>query len=88
MFFEYRDFWRGRIKINKGLSPNKKVQTGASSGSNRVQRGGSWNNNASNCAVSYRNNNNPNNRNNNYGFRVVRSSSIRKRRQVITVIRL
>ncbi|MBQ2014711.1 MAG: hypothetical protein II242_05965 [Peptococcaceae bacterium] len=87
MFFEYRDFWRGRIKINKGLSPNKKVQTGASSGSNRVKdakltefckqnsRGGSWNNNASNCAVSYRNNNNPNNRNNNYGFRVVRSSS-------------
>ena len=50
------------------------MMTGASSGSNRVKRGGSWNNNASNCAVSYRNNNNPNNRNNNLGFRVVRSA--------------
>lgn len=49
---------------------------GAASGSNRVQRGGSWYNNANNATVSNRNNNNPNNRNNNYGFRVVRSSSI------------
>ena len=48
---------------------------GAASGSNRCQRGGSWNNNANNCAVSNRNNN-PYNRNNNYGFRVCRSSSI------------
>ncbi|MBO6130569.1 MAG: SUMF1/EgtB/PvdO family nonheme iron enzyme [Treponema sp.] len=48
--------------------------TGASSGSNRVNRGGSWNNDASNCSVAYRNNNNPNNRNNNLGFRVVRSA--------------
>ncbi|MDR1372553.1 MAG: SUMF1/EgtB/PvdO family nonheme iron enzyme [Dysgonamonadaceae bacterium] len=39
--------------------------------SNRVLRGGSWNNNANNCRVSNRNNNNPYNRNNNYGFRVV-----------------
>ena len=54
---------------------------GASSGSNRVLRGGSWNNNASNCAVSNRNNNNPYNRNNNNGFRVVRFSSKGKRRQ-------
>jgi formylglycine-generating enzyme required for sulfatase activity len=45
---------------------------GAASGTNRVKRGGSWNNNASNCTVSNRNNNNPNNRNNNIGFRVVR----------------
>jgi len=57
--------------------------TGSASGSNRVNRGGSWNNNASNCTVSNRNNNNPNNRNNNLGFRVVRSSSLRKWRQVI-----
>ncbi|HBB15271.1 MAG TPA: hypothetical protein DCZ76_13510 [Treponema sp.] len=48
--------------------------TGASSGSNRVLRGGSWNNDAPNCSVAYRNNNNPNNRNNNIGFRVVRSA--------------
>ncbi|MBU4486445.1 MAG: SUMF1/EgtB/PvdO family nonheme iron enzyme [Candidatus Delongbacteria bacterium] len=41
-------------------------------GSNRVLRGGSWNNNATNCRVANRNNNNPENSNNNNGFRVVR----------------
>ncbi|MDR0940880.1 MAG: SUMF1/EgtB/PvdO family nonheme iron enzyme [Bacteroidales bacterium] len=40
-------------------------------GSNRVNRGGSWNNNASNCRVANRNNNTPSNRNNNLGFRLV-----------------
>lgn len=40
------------------------------SGSNRVKRGGNWNNNANNCRVANRNNNNPNNSNNNNGFRV------------------
>lgn len=39
-------------------------------GSNRVLRGGSWNNNARNCRVSNRNNNNPDNCNNNNGFRL------------------
>lgn len=39
-------------------------------GSNRVLRGGSWNNNARNCRVSNRNNNTPDNRNNNNGFRL------------------
>ena len=39
-------------------------------GSNRVLRGGSWNNNASNCRVANRNNNSPSNRNNNNGFRL------------------
>ncbi|MCF0206538.1 MAG: formylglycine-generating enzyme family protein, partial [Bacteroidales bacterium] len=33
--------------------------------------GGSWNNNARNCRVSNRNNNKPENRNNNIGFRLV-----------------
>ena len=42
---------------------------GADSGSNRVKRGGSWNNTASNCRSAYRNNNDPSNRNNNIGFR-------------------
>ena len=43
----------------------------ASSGSNRVNRGGSWNNNANNCRSAYRNNNyNPSNYNNNLGFRL------------------
>jgi len=36
-----------------------------------VKRGGSWNNNPRNCRSAYRNNNNPDNRNNNIGFRVV-----------------
>ncbi len=36
----------------------------------RVLRGGSWNNNANNCRVANRNNN-PDNRNNNNGFRIV-----------------
>lgn len=39
-------------------------------GSNRVNRGGSWNNTAENCAVTYRNNNTPTNVNNNIGFRL------------------
>ena len=46
------------------------VGDGAASGSNRVKRGGSWNNNAQNCRSANRNNNNPSNRNNNNGFRV------------------
>ena len=36
----------------------------------RVLRGGSFNNNAHNVRSAYRNNNNPDNRNNNIGFRV------------------
>jgi hypothetical protein len=36
-----------------------------------VNRGGSWNNNANNCKVANRNNNNPGNSNNNIGFRLV-----------------
>ncbi len=39
----------------------------------RVNRGGSWNNNDSNCRVANRNNNNANNRNNNLGFRLARA---------------
>ncbi|MBU0754151.1 MAG: hypothetical protein KJ645_03365 [Planctomycetes bacterium] len=39
--------------------------------SNRVDRGGSWNNNPRNCRSANRNNNDPGNRNNNLGFRPV-----------------
>jgi formylglycine-generating enzyme required for sulfatase activity len=39
-------------------------------GANRVIRGGSWNNDASNCAAANRNNDNPDGRNDNLGFRV------------------
>ena len=42
----------------------------AVTGSNRVKRGGSWNNNARNCRAPNRNNDNPGNRNNNLGFRL------------------
>jgi len=37
----------------------------------RVLRGGAYNNEDSNLRCAYRNNNNPNNRNDNIGFRVV-----------------
>ncbi|MFQ5632426.1 MAG: formylglycine-generating enzyme family protein [bacterium] len=40
-------------------------------GSNRVLRGGAWNNNAQNCRSANRNHNDPGNRNNNIGFRLV-----------------
>ena len=40
----------------------------------RVVRGGSWNNNQSNARAAYRNNNAPDNRNNNLGFRLARAS--------------
>jgi len=39
-------------------------------GANRVNRGGSWNNDASNARVANRNNNDPSNRNDNLGFRL------------------
>ena len=41
--------------------------------SNRVNRGGSWNNNSRNCTAGNRNYNNPDNRNNNLGFRLAAS---------------
>ena len=42
-------------------------------GANRVIRGGSWNNDAGNCRSTYRNRNEPENRNNNLGFRCARA---------------
>ncbi|MCI7080899.1 MAG: formylglycine-generating enzyme family protein [Treponema porcinum] len=50
------------------------ADTGASSGSHRVERGGSWYFSASDCTVSARNRYDPNYRNNYRGFRVVRSA--------------
>ncbi|MBO5591564.1 MAG: hypothetical protein J5913_01180 [Prevotella sp.] len=35
-----------------------------------MKRGGSWNNNATNCRVANRNNNTPTNTNNNLGLRL------------------
>ena len=56
-----------------GTVSSTTADTGASSGSCRVQRGGSWKFNASICAVSYRDYYFPNYRYNNGGFRVVRT---------------
>ncbi|MBR0224929.1 MAG: SUMF1/EgtB/PvdO family nonheme iron enzyme [Thermoguttaceae bacterium] len=50
-----------------------------SNASNRVNRGGSWNNNARNCRSANRNWNTPDNRNNNLGFRFLLSSAIENR---------
>jgi len=50
-------------------------------GSNRVNRGGGWNNNFNNCRSANRNNNTPTNTNNNIGFRLSSSS----RRQIAGV---
>jgi len=51
----------------------------------RVLRGGSWrNNNDNNLRVDYRNRNNPDNRNNNRGFRVSRSCKARLRYRAFT----
>lgn len=43
----------------------------------KVLRGGAWNNNQDNARAASRNRNNPNNRNNNIGFRVVRAMFVR-----------
>jgi formylglycine-generating enzyme required for sulfatase activity len=44
--------------------------TGASSGYDRVNRGGSWIDNARICRVAYRSNNTPDNRSGNLGLRL------------------
>ena len=57
-----------------GTVNSSTTDTGASSGSCRVQRGGSWHSDASYCAVSFRNYS-PAYRGYYYGFRVVRSAN-------------
>lgn len=59
----------------KGVLGDLVTEEGSSSGSNRVKRGGSWNNNADNCTSANRNNNSPSNANNNNGFRLVSTLS-------------
>ena len=48
-------------------------------GSNRVLRGGSWNNDSVNSRVAYRNNNTPANKWNNNGFRLSFALQLRER---------
>jgi formylglycine-generating enzyme required for sulfatase activity len=55
----------GRQSAGKVL-PGVRAETG----SDRVIRGGSWNNNARNCRTANRNRNSPDNRNDNIGFRL------------------
>ncbi len=47
-------------------------------GENRVLRGGSWINNGRNCRSAYRNMNDPGNRNDNAGLRLVRAQQGQK----------
>jgi formylglycine-generating enzyme required for sulfatase activity len=49
------------------------IGVSAGTGSQRVNRGGSWINNARNCACAIRNANQPANRDNNLGFRLANS---------------
>ena len=58
-----------------GTVSSSTADTGASSGSYRVQRGGSWYYDDDYCQVSNRHHYGPNYRYRDYGFRVVRSSS-------------
>ena len=62
--------WYGSVSTGDVTDP-----TGASSGSARVKRGGSWYGNAIRAAVCTRDFNNPGSRNYNLGFRVCRSAN-------------
>lgn len=63
--WEWCSDWYGSYSIGTAFDPE-----GASSGSFRVRRGGSWDSFASNCRVAYRGNNTPGNRHGDYGFRL------------------
>lgn len=54
---------------------------------NRVLRGGSFNNNASNLLSAFRNNNDPTNRNNNVGARCAKTVILRARASRIGAIK-
>ena len=66
------------VLVTYGLPPAtmaapqpEKAQGGEPAGSNRVYRGGGWINNARNSRASNRNNDEPGNRNDNLGFRLL-----------------
>ncbi len=67
--------WNWYTKSYDAKAEGGSDPTGASSGSDRVCRGGGWNNLSDNCAVSYRDYYNPSYCPNYLGFRVVRASS-------------
>ena len=59
------------------------MHTGVSSRSNRVLRGGTWNNTANNARSANRNHNTPSNRNNNIGFRLTSTGPREGRRSPV-----
>jgi len=61
--------------VTNPTGPTGGASGGAASGSNRVYRGGGWNNNADICTVSFRLCSDPYYRNHNLGFRLVRSAN-------------
>ncbi|MBN2894102.1 MAG: SUMF1/EgtB/PvdO family nonheme iron enzyme, partial [Bacteroidales bacterium] len=65
--WEWCSDWYGSYSSGSQTNP-----TGASSGSYRVNRGGSWRSNALSCRVANRNYGSPNLYNVNIGFRLVR----------------
>ena len=68
--WEWCQDWYGGYGSDSATDP-----TGLESGSYRVYRGGSWSDYAWYCRSAHRNRNTPDNRNNNLGFRVLRSSA-------------
>jgi formylglycine-generating enzyme required for sulfatase activity len=67
--WEWCQDWYGAYPSGSATDP-----TGATSGSFRVYRGGSWSSNAGNCRSAFRNRSTPGIRLSNLGFRVLRSS--------------
>ena len=68
--------WEWCWDLNGSMSTSETVTDpcGASSGSYRLLRGGSWGYGAGICSVSYRGSDSPRPRNGDYGFRLVRSA--------------
>jgi len=66
--WEWCSDWYGSDYYSSSPATNPQ---GPSSGSRRVERGGGWFNDATNCRVAYRNYNNPEFSINDFGFRVV-----------------
>jgi formylglycine-generating enzyme required for sulfatase activity len=64
--WEWVQDWYGTYTSGTAVDP-----AGLSSGSTRVNRGGSWNNTARNCRSANRNDDTPGNRNDNLGFRLL-----------------
>ena len=74
-----------RPSTHRGFrSIREKTGRAGTGASNRVNRGGSWNNNARNLRSANRNRNTPGNRNDNLGFRPASSSP----RPIVVVERL